>query len=44
VTLDLSEETIKNHVSAVLRAFGVQTRVQAVLAAAEHGYGKSVTI
>jgi DNA-binding NarL/FixJ family response regulator len=40
VALDLSDETVKNHVSAVLRAFGVQTRVQAVLAAAEHGYGR----
>jgi DNA-binding NarL/FixJ family response regulator len=40
LTLDLSEETIKNHVSAVLRAFGVQSRVQAVLAAAEFGYRK----
>ena len=40
VALDLSDETVKNHVSAVLRAFGVQTRVQAVLAAAEHGYNR----
>ena len=40
-TLQLSEETTKNHVSRVLRAFGVQTRVQAVLAAARHGYTKS---
>ena len=40
-TLDLSDETIKNHVSAVLRAFGVQTRMQAVLAATEHGYSKA---
>jgi len=41
VTLDLSDETIKNHVSAVLRAFGVQTRTQAVLAATECGYSKA---
>lgn len=39
--LQLSEETTKNHVSGVLRAFGVQTRVQAVLAAGRHGYVKS---
>lgn len=29
----LSDETVKNHVSAILRGFGVQTRTQAVLAA-----------
>ena len=40
-TLALSEETTKNHVSAILRGFGVQTRVQAVLAAGRHGYTKS---
>lgn len=39
--LQLSEETTKNHVSGILRAFGVQTRVQAVLAASRHGYTKS---
>jgi DNA-binding NarL/FixJ family response regulator len=39
--LNLSDETVKNHVSAVLRAFGVQTRIQAVVAAARHGYGKA---
>ncbi len=38
--LHLSDETVKNHVSAVLRAFGVQTRIQAVLAAAQNGYRK----
>lgn len=40
-TLQLSEETTKNHVSGVLRAFGVRTRVQAVLAAERHGYTRS---
>lgn len=40
-TLQLSDETVKNHVSAILRGFGVQTRIQAVLAAARHGYTKS---
>ncbi len=39
--LQLSDETTKNHVSGILRVFGVQTRVQAVLAAARHGYVKS---
>jgi len=33
--LRLSDETVKNHVSAILRGFGVQTRTQAVLAAKE---------
>jgi len=36
--LSLSEETIKNHVTAILRGFGVTTRTQAVLAANRHGY------
>jgi DNA-binding NarL/FixJ family response regulator len=39
--LNLAEETTKNHVTAVLRAFGVKTRIQAVLAAGRHGYIKS---
>ncbi len=37
-SLDLSDETVKNHVSALIRAFGVQSRMQVVLAAAQHGY------
>ena len=40
-TLNLADETTKNHVTAVLRAFGVKTRIQAVLAAGRHGYIKS---
>lgn len=40
--LDLADETTKNHVTAILRAFGVKTRIQAVLAAARHGYAKSL--
>jgi DNA-binding NarL/FixJ family response regulator len=40
-SLNLSEETTKNHVTAVLRGFGVKTRVQAVLAAGERGYTKA---
>lgn len=39
--LNLSDETVKNHVTAILRGFGVQTRTQAVLAAHRHGYSKS---
>jgi DNA-binding NarL/FixJ family response regulator len=39
--LDLSAETTKNHVTAVLRHFGVKTRVQAVIAATNQGYSKS---
>ncbi|MEI8030485.1 MAG: response regulator transcription factor [Comamonadaceae bacterium] len=41
--LQLSDETTKNHVTGILRAFGVQTRVQAVLAAGRHGYIKGPT-
>ena len=40
--LNLSAETTKNHVTAVLRHFGVKTRVQAVIAATDRGYNKSV--
>ncbi len=39
--LYLSEETVKNHVSSILRSFGVTTRTQAVLAANRHGYASS---
>lgn len=39
--LYLSEETVKNHVSSILRGFGVTTRTQAVLAANRHGYARS---
>lgn len=39
--LFLSEETVKNHVSSILRCFGVTTRTQAVLAARRHGYAGS---
>lgn len=45
--LYLSEETVKNHVSSILRNFGVTTRTQAVLAAKRHGYastGRSMVI
>jgi DNA-binding NarL/FixJ family response regulator len=40
-TLHLADETTKTHVTGVLRAFGVQTRIQAVLAASRLGYLKS---
>jgi DNA-binding NarL/FixJ family response regulator len=36
--LGVSEETVKNHVSSILRTFGVATRTQAVVAAGRHGY------
>jgi DNA-binding NarL/FixJ family response regulator len=36
--LSLSEETIKTHVTAILRHFDVQNRTQAVVAAARRGY------
>lgn len=39
--LSLSDETVKNHVSSILRGFGVTTRTQAVLAANRHGYQRS---
>ncbi|WP_210545672.1 response regulator transcription factor [Rhodoferax sp. PAMC 29310] len=43
-SLDLSEETVKNHVSAILRGFDVQTRIQAVIAASSHGYFKPLPL
>lgn len=39
-TLNLAEETIKTHISAILRGFGVKNRVQAVMAASRQGYSK----
>jgi DNA-binding NarL/FixJ family response regulator len=38
--LGLSEETVKTHISTLLRGFGVKTRIQAALEAARWGYGK----
>jgi DNA-binding NarL/FixJ family response regulator len=38
--LQLSEETVKNHVSGIFRCFGVQSRTQAVIAATQLGYAK----
>lgn len=36
--LDLSEETVKTHVSAILRYFNAENRTQAALAALEFGF------
>jgi DNA-binding NarL/FixJ family response regulator len=38
VALHVSEETVKTHVTAILRYFDVQNRTQAVVAAARCGY------
>lgn len=38
--LGLSDETVKNHVTSVLRGFGVKTLMQAALEAARWGYCK----
>jgi len=38
LTLNVSEETVKTHVAAILRHFDVQNRTQAVVAAARSGY------
>jgi DNA-binding NarL/FixJ family response regulator len=42
-TLHIADETAKNHVIAILRGFGVKTRIQAILAASRQGYVKSAT-
>ncbi len=39
--LFLAEETVKTHVSAIIRAFGAKTRLEAILAASRYGYGKA---
>ncbi|NDP39305.1 MAG: response regulator transcription factor [Rhodoferax sp.] len=39
--LALSDDTVKNHVTALLRAFNVNNRVQLVLAASRQGYAPS---
>ena len=36
--MGLSVDTVKDHLGGLMRALGVQTRTQAVLAAARHGY------
>ena len=39
--LNVSDETVKTHVAAILRHFSVQNRTQAVVAAARRGYHSS---
>ncbi len=41
--LNVSEETIKTHVTAILRYFEVQNRTQAVVAAARAGYRSAIS-
>lgn len=38
--LCLSDETIKTHITTILRSFGVKTRTQAAMEASRWGYGK----
>jgi DNA-binding NarL/FixJ family response regulator len=42
--LTLSDETVKNHVTSILRRFGVKTRTQAALEAERWGYGRSTPV
>ena len=42
-TLNISDETVKSHVTAILRHFAVQNRTQAVVAAARRGYRGSTS-
>lgn len=43
-SLNVSEETVKSHVAAILRHFDVQNRTQAVVAAARSGYRPATSI
>ena len=36
--LEIGEETVKSHVSSILRYFDVQNRTQAVLAGVKYGF------
>ena len=38
IELDLSEGTVKTHVTAIYRAFGASNRTEALIAARRHGY------
>ena len=38
--LDVSEATVKAHVTAILRKLGMRSRVEAAVAAVEHGLGR----
>ena len=42
--LNLSVETVKDHVAAVLRALGVSTRTQAVLAVSQMTQGRGIAV
>ena len=42
--LTLSDETVKNHVTSILRGFGVKTRTQAALEAGRWGYARSAPV
>jgi DNA-binding NarL/FixJ family response regulator len=37
-TLGISHQTVKNHVTSILRKFGVEDRTQAVVYALQHGW------
>jgi two-component system nitrate/nitrite response regulator NarL len=39
--LDITDGTVKLHVKAILRKLGVRSRVEAAVAAVEHGMGKA---
>lgn len=41
--LQVSEETVKNHVTGLFKVFGVQTRIKVVVAATQLGYAKSIS-
>lgn len=41
--LNVSEETVKTHIAAILRHFDVQNRTQAVVAAARFGYRSTLS-
>ncbi len=41
--LQVSEETVKNHVTGLFKVFGVQTRIKVVVAATQLGYAKPVS-
>jgi DNA-binding NarL/FixJ family response regulator len=40
--LELSEKTVRNHVSSVFGKLGVESRAQAIVVAREAGYGTAV--
>jgi len=40
-TLDITDGTVKLHVKAILRKLGMRSRVEAAVAAVEHGLGRS---